>query len=180
MYVDRLILKPVTNREDFVITVGIYDDDTGQPVDLQTYIPPTTLVSDTGDTLITDEGVILTFSGDPFSPLAIPSQPFAVADSGTTLGLQFEIRSIPPRHASAGYITWVDYAYSDNEPILRASLGSGITIIDIGIIQIEIMESIFRSLTAGTYSVALTLTDGFRTRQLFVGTLPVYWGGVST
>lgn len=34
MYSDRTLLPPVTNREDLYLPISVFDDDTGQPIDM--------------------------------------------------------------------------------------------------------------------------------------------------
>ena len=103
---------------------------------------------------------------------------------------QFEIRIAPP-HGDSGYVPWYDFGvYPDYGPLLSASLGAGITIIDIGTIQIFIPENRFRTLGnlgvsntpmnwGGTYRCGLTIFDGYETRQLMIGYLPVVSGWVT-
>lgn len=72
-------------------------------------------------------------------------------------------------------------AYDWSAPILIASIGNGITIIDIGVFQVYFSETQFRSLAHGMHSINATLTsaDGVDVRQLFLGRLPIFAGGVT-
>jgi hypothetical protein len=101
--------------------------------------------------------------------------------------MQLEIRRI--RNAGDGYnLDGYSDTYGEwgsvecNAPILSASIGNGISIVDIGIIQIYFSETSMRSLGRGMHSVAATLasSDGVDVRQLFLGRLPVFFGGVTT
>lgn len=104
---------------------------------------------------------------------------------------QFEIRGDAPTGASAGYRPYWDFgAPNDAGAILVASLGNGITIIDVGYIQILIPEVQFRGILdvpynsqsnqfSTTFKASMTLTDSVNTRQLFIGRLPVLYGGVT-
>ena len=105
---------------------------------------------------------------------------------------QFEIRGDPPNSISGAYVSWYDFGTpSDTGPILAASLADYISIIDVGVIQIEIPESIFKSVLDAPYNAVsgsftrtlaacITMTDSVHTRQLYRGRLPVLYGGVST
>ena len=104
---------------------------------------------------------------------------------------QFEIRGDMPTGSSAGYRPYWDWGSpNDQGAILLASLGNGISIIDVGYLQIFIPESNFRSILdqpynsqtntfACTFKASMTMTDTINTRQLFVGRLPVLFGGVT-
>lgn len=94
----------------------------------------------------------------------------------------FEIRSIKQGGMQGtGYVSWYDFGVlNDYGPLLTATLGNGISILDTGIIQIQILETQFRQLHHHTYLASLTMFDGYSTRQVFCGRLPVLYGGVST
>jgi hypothetical protein len=92
----------------------------------------------------------------------------------------FEIRRTGARFDGSGYIPYYDFGVSDEHgPLLQATLGTGIQIIDIGVIQIMIPAAAIQKLRNGTYSAALVVTDSVNTRQMFVGQLPVQWGAVT-
>jgi hypothetical protein len=63
-----------------------------------------------------------------------------------------------------------------------ASIGNGISIVDIGVFQVYFAESSMRCLGPGMHSVNATLAsaDGIDVRQLFLGRLPVFAGGVTS
>jgi hypothetical protein len=92
----------------------------------------------------------------------------------------FEIRRSGAGSDSSGYVPYYDVGVSDESgPLLQAELGNGIFFVDIGVIQIMIPAAAMQKLRTGTYSAALVVTDSVNTRQMFVGQLPVQWGGVS-
>jgi hypothetical protein len=98
------------------------------------------------------------------------------------LTFQFEIRRGRPGDAGTGYVTWYDFGVqNDQGPLLAAALGTGITITDVGFIQILLPEAQFKTLSHGptTYAAALTMTDSVNTRQIFLAQLPVFSGGVT-
>lgn len=86
----------------------------------------------------------------------------------------FEIRRSRDRHDGAGYVPWYDFGISnEGGALISASLGKGISIIDIGVIQILIPAGLMQKLSGGTYSASLIMTDGSSTRQVFIGQLPI-------
>ena len=114
-----------------------------------------------------------------------------IAQIGVTF--QFEIRRGGPRQTNTtGYVDFYDFGTPDDlGPLLKASLGSGISIIDVGFIQVLIPEATFRTLGSspggpsqpsggsGTFTVGMTMTDSVNTRQVLIGNLPVLYGGVT-
>jgi hypothetical protein len=212
-----------SNREDLVLTVQIFDDDTGEPLDLdriatasgQTFSASAWTVT-SGNTVTTSATAITLPAfpiGDQLSVLALTvgvgleikaGDPVKIKDTATGLNtmsgyvksygaatgalvcqinmtFQFEVRKTPPNwQPGLDYSAFYDFGVSDETPILQASLANGqIFITDVGALQIRIPESSFRSLRGGTYAACLTMTDGFTTRQVFIGQLPVLWGGVT-
>jgi hypothetical protein len=107
------------------------------------------------------------------------------------LTYQFEIRGETPNNTGAGYIAWYDFGTPDDQgPILQATLANYISVIDIGTVQINIPESVFKTILdvpynsqsntyARTFLACMTMTDSISTRQLFVGRLPCLYGGVT-
>jgi hypothetical protein len=230
MYINRAFLPQVTNREDLLLTVSLFDDDTGQPIKIdgavtasgQAFTAAAWTVTD--GTIVTTSATSITIPafpiGNQLSALALTvaaglaikaGDPVVIADTATLkntmtgyvvsyasatgalvcqigVTFQFEIRRGGPRNVGAGYIPWYDWGTPDSlGPLLTASLGSGITIVDIGMIQILIPEVTFRTLsdntnlqaTTGTFKIGMTLTDSVNTRQLFLADLPVLYGGVT-
>lgn len=93
---------------------------------------------------------------------------------------QFEIRRSPAPQYD-GYGPYYDCSVPNGyAPLITAALGTGLSIVDTGILQIRIPESTTRQLRAPeTYMASLTMTDGVDTRQLFSGRLPIAYGGVT-
>lgn len=234
MYLVPVLFPQFTNREDFIATVGLWDDDLGTQIN----ITGTTLVNTsqayTNNAWTVVDGSISTTSatsltipvppiGNQLSALTLtvgthlainPNDPITIKDTATGLNqmtgyvtsytassglltcqigwtFQFEIRGETPNNTGSGYIAWYDFGTPDDQgPILIASLGNGISIVDIGTLQILIPESTFKTVLdvpynsqsntyARTFLASMTGTDGVNTRQLFVGRLPVLYGGVS-
>jgi hypothetical protein len=104
---------------------------------------------------------------------------------------QFEIRIAPPISGTMGYVPWYDLGvYPDYGPLISASLGNGINILDLGMIQISVPEAKFKTLGnigvanqptdwGGTFRANLTMTNTQDTRQVFMARLPVMSGGVT-
>jgi hypothetical protein len=230
MYVNRAFLPQVTNREDLLLTVSLFDDDTGQPIDLDGVTTATGQAFTAAAWTVTD-GAIVTTSATQFTIPAFPisgqlsalaltvgaglaikaGDPVTIKDTATgrnfvtgyvtsyasatgalvcQIGVtfQFEIRRGGPRNTGGGYIAFYDFGTPDDlGPLLSAALGTGITILDIGVIQILIPETTFKTLTdnvsqtanIGTFDVGMTMTDSVNTRQLFIAELPVLYGGVT-
>lgn len=110
----------------------------------------------------------------------------AISFTIATVAIELEIRRVA-RHGSdfmdSGYgANYTLGSYDGDRPILTASIGNGITIVDQGIFQIYFSETAFRALGSGMHSVAATLAsaDGVDVRQLFLGRLPVLSGRVTT
>ena len=221
LYSDDIVLPRVSNREDLYLLVGLYDDDTGDAINLSgttgsgTFaswtvsiqpmpgIPNSVQVNTTSTTSLTIASGTQTLTVNPFLTI-FPQQPVMLTASGGTMfgtvlaytpatgalqvsiGMQFtfEIRNAQPRGLQDGYaVYWGIGTYPEYGPIITAYTGAGISIIDVGIIQIEVLESKFRTIcTAGrgrTFNVALQMFDGYHTRQIFTGSLPVTYGGVT-
>lgn len=212
-----------TNREDFIITVQIADDDTGDNIDL-VGIATVGGVAFTSNAWTVTDGAIVTASATQFTLPALPytgqlsalaitvgtglaiaaGDPITIKDTATGLNsctgyvvsyasatgalvvqvgwtYQFEIRSIPEGVSPTDYAPYYTVASIISEnPILTASLASGnISVIDLGMVQVLIPEATFKTLCGGMYSASMTMTDSVNTRQLMIGSLPVYRGGVT-
>jgi hypothetical protein len=74
---------------------------------------------------------------------------------------------------------WDMGAVAPANPLISASLGQGIMMVDVGILQVRIPEFVIRKLTHVTYQIGLTVTDSYDTRQVGVMQLPMQHGGVS-
>jgi hypothetical protein len=216
MYIDRLLLPEFSNREDLLVTVSLFDDDTVSPIELsgRTLAAPGNF---TGNNWTVTDGGIITSSVTPLTipdfPIGnqltavafivginlgiIPGDPIMIADPtgkntmvgyvtnyvaatgaivcqiGTTF--QFEIRS--GRHWTGD--DYQVFAVDSSTPIITAALGNGLTIVDIGVVQVRVAELTMRKLHHRTYGAFMTVTDSVDTRQVFIGRLPMQWGGVS-
>lgn len=214
----------ITNRESWTQLVGVYDDETGDPINLTntqgqgtygnwgvqisaTLYGATILATTSLSSLTIGNG---TFNAVVGTGLAIAAGQYVtfvsqidttqwmqgrvvsydpstgnISFTVATVSIQLEIRRVS-RHGSdwrgSGYGAQYQLgSYDCYAPILTASIGNGITIIDQGIFQIYFSETQFRSLSSGMHSVAATLAsaDGVDVRQLFLGRLPVFAGGVT-
>jgi len=208
----------MSNREDFVLPLSLFDDDLNQPINLAGIVGSGTFSawSVGNGRVATSSATPITIPqypiGNQLSALALTvgaglaitaGDPVTIADAATgknqmsgyvlsygaasgalvaQIGVtfQFEIRKAGPKNPGTGYISWYDFGTPDNiGPLLSASLGSGIFITDLGVIQITIPERLVRKLEGGTYLCGLTMTDSVSTRQLLVASLPVVRGGVT-
>lgn len=94
---------------------------------------------------------------------------------------EFEIRGSHHHHDGSGYSeSSSDIGIDTSSPIITAQLGNGITVVGLGVLQIRIPASTIAKLRHRTYGAAMTMFDGYDSRQLFVGKLPVISGGVAT
>ena len=96
--------------------------------------------------------------------------------------LTLEISRAGPHGDAGGYGSWPWYDLGGYSPIITATLADYLSIPDVGIIQIMIPKSRMTTLCRGTYNVYMTIDpnnidDG---RQLFIGRLPVFYGGRNT
>lgn len=95
---------------------------------------------------------------------------------------QFEIRhQRDGSHGGSGYSSFgLTGVVNNSAPEITASLGNGISIVDVGFIQIMIQEKVMRKLRhPGTRVASMTMTDSVNTRQLFIAQLPILSGGVT-
>lgn len=98
------------------------------------------------------------------------------------LTFQFEIRWQDHHRLTDDYSPFYDFgggAPNGPAPIISASLGNGLTIVDLGYLLINIPETKMRTLHHKTYLASLTMTDSVSTRQVLVGKLPILYGGVT-
>jgi hypothetical protein len=112
-----------------------------------------------------------------------------VAQIGWTF--QFEIRADSPQSVGDGYSTFFEFGTTSlPDVIITASLANYISITDIGFFQILIPENVFKTILnfpftsqnnsyAQTFSACMTMSNSVDTRQVFVGRLPVIFGGVT-
>lgn len=223
MYVYPVLWSETSNREDLYRTISLYDDDSGQPINLSN----TALASPAGFTgaswTVTDGAIVTTSTtsitippfpiGSQLSALALTvginlaikaGDPVTIADStgkNTMAGyvtsyvastgalvcqigltFQFEIRCQDGPSLVDDYSPWYDFGGgppTEPAPIISASLGTGLTIIDTGFLLINIPEATMRQLRHRTYLAAMTMSDSVNTRQVFIGKLPILYGGVT-
>lgn len=227
MYANQVLLPQFTNREDLLLTLSIFDDDTGQSVNLTgtTLANPQNFTGSVWNVVVNGNQFSTSFTTItiPYFPntgqlsalaltiapnLIVPAgSPIIITDNGNPLNqmigfvtsynvstgavvcqigmtFQFEIRRGRPNVGIPefdGYSTSFGLGFlSDQHPLIAAALGTGVSIIDVGFIQVLIPENTFRQLgETGTYVAALTMTDGISTRQIMIGQLPVLDGGVT-
>src|SRR5271155_798617 len=231
MYAYPTIFPETSNREDLFRVISIFDDDTGQPVNLTGIILLLNPNGFTGSNWKITDGLITTTSSTSFTVPGFPvinqlsALSLTVVDAGQNLAFkvgdpvtvtdvagnatiigyvtsytligsgqgtlvaqigmtfQFEIRSqFPYWNNNNDYSPWYDWGGGipgGPAPIIMAGLGTGLSIIDVGFIQINIPESTMRQLHHKTYLACLTLTDSVSTRQVITGKLPMLYGGVT-
>jgi hypothetical protein len=214
-------LPAITNREDFLRTVSLFDDDTGAPLDVSgvTLQFPNNFTGSnwtvTDGTINTTSTTSITIYGYPFAnqmqaisavvganlgilpgDLVVFSDPTGlntmtgyvtsyVAATGALVmavgaSFDFEMRAHQDHHGDGYGQSWGISDYGCG-PIIRAQLGTGITVIGVGALQILIpAATIFQLHRARTYDVAMGMYSGPDTRQIFIGKQPVLYGGLST
>jgi hypothetical protein len=221
MYADPTYLPEFSNREDLLLTVSLFDDDTGDPLELSG-----TARQHPGDfsanSWVVTDGALATVSNSaltiPDFPIGgellalallvapnlpiVAGDPISIASGANSMtgyvtsyvaatgalvcqignSFQFEIRNLKEAHdfdfAYTSSWDWMG-SFNDYGMILSASLGTGITIIGPGVLQIRFPEWSFRKLCHRTYGAGLTMTDSVDTRQIFIARLPLQFGGVS-
>lgn len=110
----------------------------------------------------------------------VPSTGALVVQIGVTF--QFEIRSRMRHHIDGDYSPWWDWGGGSPggvAPLISAALGTGLSVVDIGVLLIQIPETRMRQLRHRSYLAALTVTDSVSTRQVFIADLPILYGGVT-
>ena len=222
MYAWPVLLPAQSNREDLLRTLSLFDDDTGQAIDVsgRTLAAPGDFTGAvwtvTDGTIITNSTTPLTIKDYPFGNEMQTIAPIVGQNLGILAGDFVTVSDATGKNTMSGYA--VSYAPSTgalvmqvgaafdfeirghhhgwdsgygstssligtddgSSPIIRAQLGSGITVIDVGVVQIRIPAATIAKLHHRTYGAAMTLFDGYDTRQLFVGKLPIISGGVTT
>lgn len=224
MYMPSTQFPQITNRESWSQLVGVYDDATGDPINLTNTggqgtfnnwavqiaatLYGTTLLATTSQSSLTigngtfaavvspglaiTPGQFVTFISQPDTTNWMQGQINTYdPDTGditftiATVAIELEIRRVQRNGSDfrdSGYgANYTLGSFDWDQPILRASIGNGIEIVDLGIFQIYFSETQFRSLGSGMHSVAATLAsaDGVDVRQLFLGRLPVFSGAVT-
>lgn len=140
MYQFPVLFPPISNRESWVQTIQIADDQTG-------------------DLITLTDG-----SGNPLYQLYL---------------------EISPPRGQGGYggpYGGSPYYYDNVSGGARilATLDNYLSIIDVGTIQVQIPYTIIQTLRRSeTYDVFMSIVDvaGVDARQLFIGKLPVHYGG---
>lgn len=224
MYQPSTQFPQITNRESWSQLVGVYDNETGDPINLTNtsgqgsfsgWVVQIAASLYGASLLTTTSSTVLMVGNGAFNAilptgLAIAAAQYVtfIAQNAQTNWMQGIVSSYDPdtgaisftvatvsieleiRRAQRNGSDFRDSGYGANytlgsydwgAPILSASIGNGITIIDQGIFQVYFSETQFRSLGSGMHSVAATLAsaDGIDVRQLFLGRLPVLSGGVT-
>jgi hypothetical protein len=225
---DSITFPKVSNREDWLQFVSIFDDDTGQPIELSGTTRAIAGAAFTSNAWTVIDGAIVTASttpitipnfpiGNQLSALAltvglglgiVAGDPITIQDTATgknsmvgyvlsyvpangalvvQIGCTFELeirrwRTHPGGGSHDGYSTSNNIGTYDRGggPQISAQLGNGLTIVDIGVVQIRIPVSIFGGLHPKTHLVSMSYTDSVDTRSAFADAeLPVMHGGVS-
>ncbi|MCS3725511.1 hypothetical protein [Bradyrhizobium betae] len=221
MYLNPVLLPQQTNREDLLRTICLFDDDTGEAIDVSGRVlaAPGDFTAAawvvTSGAIVTASATQLTIKDYPIGAemqavactvgigLAIAAgAPVTIADAATGKNtmtgyvtsyapatgamvtqvgsaFEFEIRG---RHHHEGY--GGGYGPSSGigtdaceAPLISAQLGSGLILIDLGRIEIRIPAATMAKLRHRTYDIAMAAYDGYDSRQLFIGKLPVFGGG---
>lgn len=228
MYAWPVLLPAQSNRENFQRTVSLFDDDTGEAIDVsgRTLAAPGDFTAAnwvvTCGAIVTASVSQLTIKDYPFgnemqalsltvglglaiaagSPVTIASvaNPLNTMTGYVTsyapatgkmvcqIGYSFllEIRTAP-QGMSDGYAPSSFIGTDDNSlPVLQASLGNGISVVDVGKLLVDISANPSATLNTAklnhrTYNVGMTMFDGSAdTRQIFIGKLPILSGYVSS
>jgi hypothetical protein len=224
MYAWPILLPAQTNREDFFKTLSLFDDDTGQAIDVsgRTLAAPGDFTAAnwkvTDGNIVTNSVTPLTIKDYPIQnemqalPLTVGLNLGILAGDFITIadptglntmfgyvtsyvaatgalvvqiGASFDLEIRGHRHHGDGYCD--GYGSSSfigtddfSQPIIQAQLGSGITMIGLGLLQLRVPASTVFKLRHKTYSIAMAAYLGGDTRQLFLGKMPVLFGGLST
>jgi hypothetical protein len=92
-----------------------------------------------------------------------------------------EIRGRHNHHGGCDYGPFSAVGTDNVEtPLITAQLGSGISVIDVGVLQIRIPAATVNKLRHKSYGAALVMFDGYDTRQIYIATLPMLYGGIAT
>lgn len=220
MYQNPVLLPEVTNREDLLRTVSLFDDDTLQPIDVsgRTLAAPGDFVGNawtvTIGTVVTASVTQLTIKdypiGNEMQALALTvapnlailaGSPVIISDptaKNTMFGyvtsyapasgklvcqigvaFSFELRGHHRHDGDDGYASSSLIGSGEGTPVIAAALGSGITMVGLGVIQLRIAALTMSKLRHKTYGAAMTMFDGSDSRQVFLGKQPVQHGGVT-
>lgn len=225
MYSYPTLFPQSSNREDLTRTISLFDDDTGQPINLTGITFLQNPNGFTGHNWQVTDGQIVTTSATQFTVPGYPvgnqlsalniivglnlgilgGDPITITDvngNATMIGyvlsyaaatgalsvqigvsLTMEIRSQDQYYGNSDYSQWYDWGGgipNSSQPIILAQLGTYLTIIDIGYIQINIPAIIMQQLRSRTYLLSMIMSDSVNTRQIFISKLPILYGGIST
>lgn len=221
MYLNPVLFPQVTNREDLLRTVALFDDDTGAAIDVTGRV-----LAAPGDftaaNWVVTSGAIVTASatqitikdypiGSEMQAIAatvgvglniLAGSPVTFADTLTGLNtmtgyvtsyapatgalvaqigsaFEFEIRGHSHHRDYDGGYGASSFIGTDGceAPLISAQLGNGLTLVDIGRIEIRIPAATMAKLRHRTYGIGMSCYDGADSRQLFIGKLPVFGGG---
>jgi hypothetical protein len=221
MYINPVLFPQQTNREDLLRTVALFDDDTGEAIDVSGRV-----LAAPGDftaaNWVVTSGQVVTASVTPLTikdyPIGNEMQaiaatvgvglnisagaPVTFADAATGLNtmtgyvtsyapatgalvaqigsaFDFEIRGHSHHHGYDGGYGASSYIGTDDceAPLISAQLGNGLTLVDLGYVEIRIPAATMAKLRHRTYGIGMTSYDGYDTRQLFIGKLPIFGGG---
>ena len=221
MYINPVLFPQVSNREDLLRTVALFDDDTGEAIDVSGRVLATPGDFTSANWWVTT-GAIVTASvtqltipdypiGDQLQAVALTvapglaiaaGSPVTIADAATGLNtmtgyvtsyapatgalvaqigcaFEFEIRGqYNTREYDGGYGP-SSYIGTDacETPLISAQLGNGLTLVDLGKVEIRIPAATMSKLRYRTYQIGMSAYDGYDSRQLFIGKLPVLAGG---
>src|SRR5215472_4601112 len=153
--------------------------------------PPTPIVGEDGTTFYVTEdstGSLVppgTFARGPNTMTGyVTSYTAATGQLVVQIGcsFQFELRQAPRSSewdGFYGYASQWDFGRSPDVCAITAQLGNGLTIIDVGVLQVRIPETTVRKLRYVTHRIGLTVTDTYDTRQICIAQLPMLSGGVT-
>ncbi len=101
------------------------------------------------------------------------------------IGVAFQLEIRNQDHHGGGfgddYNQWYDWGggqVGGDAPLIVATLGGGLTIVDLGFLQINIPVLTMQRLRLRSYLIGLVATDSVSTRQIFLGKLPILYGGI--
>src|SRR5882762_11519494 len=181
MYANPVLFPEQTNREDFLRTVSLFDDDTGQAIDFsgRTLAAPGDFVGNNWSVsvgnIVTASVTPLTIKDYPFGNEMQAIAPIVAANLGILAGSLIKIADPTGNNTMTGYVTSYapasgalvcqigsafqfeirghdhdcDSGYASSSyigtdegtPIISAQLGNGLSVVDIGRLQVRIPVS---------------------------------------
>jgi hypothetical protein len=220
MYAWPIYFPDTTNREDFFKTIAIFDDDTGQALNLAGIALVSPQPFTASSWTVVANGVPTTSTSTltiPYYPIGntllqlaltvglnlniIANSPVVISHGNNSMtgyvtsyvastgamvcqigwGFHMEIRRQRHHRRRSDYSPWYnvggDYPFHQ-DAIIRAWLGNGLTITDLGYLTIDIPYSEMQRLRLYTYEITMVGYDGAPSfRQIFLGELPVLDAG---